>query len=125
MQLYVRACHVVGAETAVDMAVPIENSVDCEVRDVIRFLQADEILGYLAEEASSRVELFCYTSAYCPADKPSCMSDSIGTFSIILHRVRTWHRRTFSCFQKMKENVAGKRYANIEDLNNSVGAHMV
>ena len=62
MQLYVRPCHVVSAEIAV--AVPIENPVDCEVRGVIRFLQADEILGYLAEEASSRVELFCCTTMH-------------------------------------------------------------
>ena len=48
----------VNAEIAVAMAVPIENPADCEVRDVIRFLQAIEILGYLAKEASSRVELF-------------------------------------------------------------------
>ena len=58
MQLYVGPCHAVGAEIAVAMAVPIENPADCEVRGVIRFLQTDEILGYLAEEPSSRVELF-------------------------------------------------------------------
>ena len=51
----------VSAEIAVAMAVPLENPADCEVRGVIRFLQADEILRYLAEEASSRVELFCCT----------------------------------------------------------------
>ena len=48
MQLYVGACHVVSAEIAVAMAAPVENPADCEVRGVIRFLQADEILGYLA-----------------------------------------------------------------------------
>ena len=58
----------VSAEIAVAMAVPIDNPADCEVRGVIRFLQADEILGYLAEEASSRVKSFCCTAAYCPAD---------------------------------------------------------
>ena len=68
MQLYAKPCHAVSAEIAVAMAVPIENPADCEVRGVIRFVQADEISGYLAEEASSRVELFCCTSAYCPAD---------------------------------------------------------
>ena len=40
----------------------IENPADCEVRGVISFLQADEILGYLAEEANSPVKLFCCTS---------------------------------------------------------------
>ena len=54
MQLYVGPYHVVSGEIAVAMAVPIENPADCEVRGVIRFLQADEILGYLAKEASSR-----------------------------------------------------------------------
>ena len=68
MQLYVGPCHVVSAEITVVVVMPIENAADCEVRGVISFLQLDEISGYLAEEISSRVELFCCTSAYCPAD---------------------------------------------------------
>ena len=59
MQLYVGPCHVISGEIVVAMAVLIENPAYCEVRGVIRFRQADEILGYLAEEASSRLELFC------------------------------------------------------------------
>ena len=59
MQLYVGPCHVVSAEIAMAMAVPIENPAECEMRGVILFLQANEILDYRAEEASSRVELFC------------------------------------------------------------------
>ena len=55
MQLYVEPCHVVSAEIVVAMAVPIENPADCEMRGVIRFLQADEILRCLAEEASFSV----------------------------------------------------------------------
>ena len=54
----------VSAEIAVVMAVPIENPTDCQVRGVIGFLQANDILGYLAEEASSRVELFCCTTIH-------------------------------------------------------------
>ena len=46
----------VSAEIALAMVVPIENPADREVRGVIRFLQADVILGYLAEETTSRVE---------------------------------------------------------------------
>ena len=44
MQLYVGLYHMVGlsAEISMAMAVPIENPADCEVRDVIRFLQPDE-----------------------------------------------------------------------------------
>ena len=70
MQLYVGSFHVASAEIAVDMAVPIEDPADCEVRGVIIFLQADEILGYLSEEVSSRVE-FCFTTMHvlsCPSD---------------------------------------------------------
>ena len=54
----------VSAENAVAMAVLTENPADCEVQGVIRFLQANKILGYLAEEASSHVELFCCTSMH-------------------------------------------------------------
>ena len=64
MQLYVGPYHVVSAEIAVAMAVQIENSADCEVRGVTRFLQTGEIVGYLADEASSRVELFCCTTMH-------------------------------------------------------------
>ena len=59
MQLYVGPFRLVSAKIAVAMAVPIENPADCEVRGVIRFLQADDILGYLAKETSCRVKLFC------------------------------------------------------------------
>ena len=97
MQLYVGPCHVVSAEIAVAMAAPIENPADCEVRGVIRFLQADEILGYLAEEISSRVELFCYTTMHVrilpSRHKPCCVSNSIGISSTILRTVQAWNRR--------------------------------
>ena len=99
MQLYVGPCHMVIA-----MAMQIENPADCEVRGVIRFLQADEILGFLFEEVSSRVELFCCTTMHVRIlsgrHKPCCVNDSIGASSSILRTVRTWHRRTSSCFQK-------------------------
>ena len=65
MQLYVGPCHVANAEMFAAMVVPIENPVYYEVQGVIRFLQADEILGYRAEEASSRVELFWCRTIYC------------------------------------------------------------
>ena len=39
-------------------------SPDCEAQRVIRFLYADEILGYLVEEASSRVELLSCTTIH-------------------------------------------------------------
>ena len=104
MQLYVRPCQVVRAETAVAMAVSIEHPANCEVRGVIRFLQANEILIYLVKEASSCVELFCCMTMHVriPSGrhKPCCMSNSIGKSSSILHTVQTWHHRTFSCFQK-------------------------
>ena len=64
MQLYVGPCHVASAERAVAMTAPIENPADFEVRSVIRFLQADDILGYLAKRTSFRVELVCCTTMY-------------------------------------------------------------
>ena len=92
MHLYVGPCHVVSAEIAVAKVVPIENPANCEVRCVIRFLQADEILSFLAEEASSRVELFCYTTMHVRIlpgrHKPCCVRNSIWT-SRILRAVRT------------------------------------
>ena len=104
MQLYVGLCYVASAEIAVAIAVPIENPTDYEVRGVIRFLQADEILGYLAKETSSRVELISCTTIFVRLlpgrHKPCCVCNSIGASSSILRLVRTWHRRTFSCFQK-------------------------
>ena len=106
----------VSAETAVAVAVPIENPADCEVRGVIRFLQADEILGYLSEGASSRVELFCCTTMHVrilPGRlKPCCMSNFIGTSWSILRTVRTWHRWTFPCIQKLGSTLL----ANDKDL---------
>ena len=99
MKLYVGSSHGVSAERALAMGVLIENLADCEVRGVTRFLQADGILVYLAEWASSRVELFCCTTIHVRIMsgtlKPCCMSNSIGTSSSILRTVRTWHRRTF------------------------------
>ena len=93
MQLYVGSCHMVNAE----IAVPNETPADSEVRGVICFLQADEILGYLAEDASSRVELLCCTTMHVhilPSRyNPYCMSNSTGT--CILHTVQTWYLWTF------------------------------
>ena len=60
MQLYVGPCHVVSAEIAVAKDESIE-TVRCKV---LCFLQADEILDYLAEEASSRMELFYCTTMH-------------------------------------------------------------
>ena len=102
----VRSCHVVSAEVAVVLAMPIENPAHCEVRGFIRFLQADEMLGYLAEEASSRVELFCCkimpVRIILGRHKSCWVSNSIWTSSSILRTYRTWHRRTFFCFQKWR-----------------------
>ena len=109
LQLYVGPCQVVCAEIGVAMAVPIGNLADYEVRGIIRFLQADEISGYLPEEASSRVELFSCTTMHVRIlpgrHKPCCVSNSIGTSSINLLTVRCYHSRTFSCFQKCRSTL--------------------
>ena len=74
------------------------------MRGVIHFLQAYEILGFFAEEASSRVELFCCTTMdarILPGRYKSCCGrNSIETYWNILRTVQTWHRRTFSCLKK-------------------------
>ena len=104
MLLYVGPCHVVSSELVVAITVPTENPADCEVRGVIRFLQADEILDYLAEEESSGVAFFCCTRMHVRMlpgrHMPCCVSNSIGISSSILHTDGTWQYRTYSCFQK-------------------------
>ena len=79
MQLYVGPCQVVSAEIAVAMALQVENPANCEMQGAIRFLQANEILSYLAEEARSRVELFCCTTMHVRMlpgrHKPCCVSN--------------------------------------------------
>ena len=84
MHFFVGPCHVLN----VDIAVPIENPADCEVRCVTGFLQANDILGYIAKEASSRVELFCSMTMHVRIlpgrHKHCCVSNSIGISSIIL-----------------------------------------
>ena len=118
MQLYVGPCHMASAQIAVTMVVPIENPADCEVRGVISFLQAPDILGYLAEEASSRgncsVARQC-TSAYCPANT------SLADWAIWLGHVRDppyspdLAPSDFFLFPKM-EHLAGNRFANDDEL---------
>ena len=99
MQMYVGPCHLVSAEIAVTMGVPIENPADCEVRGFTSFLQAGDILGYLAEEAIIRLELFCCTTMHIrilpSRHKLCCVINSIGTSSSNLRTVLAWHRRTF------------------------------
>ena len=72
---------------------------DCELRGVIRFLQTDEILGYLTEEASSHVELFCCTTMHVRKLsgrlKPCSVSNSNRASSSILGTARTWHSKFF------------------------------
>ena len=124
MQLCVGPCQVVsGAEIAMAMEVPIENLADFEMWGVTRFLQTDEILDYLAEEASSHVELFCCTTMHVNIlpgrHKPCCVRNSIGTSSSILHTFQTWHCRTFSCFQKYRS------IFQVNILKNLVGGQMV
>ena len=124
MQLYIGPCHVVSAEILLNMAVTIDNPAGCEVRGITRFLQADEILHYLDEDASSRKELFCCTTMH------------VCILPIILHTAllrEQFHWDTlehppytpdlalsdFFLFPKMKEHLAGKRFANDENLKDA------
>ena len=123
MHLYVGPCHAVSAEITVAIAVLIENPAGCELRGVIRFLQDDEILGYLAEDASSRVELFC------------CMTMHVrilpGSNKALLREQFHWDiieqppysadlaPSHFFLFPKLKDHLAGKHFANDEDLKDA------
>ena len=52
-----------------EVAVPIENPADCEVRCVIHSLQADEILAYLGRRGKlSRGIVLLHDTAYCPVE---------------------------------------------------------
>ena len=91
-----RTFHVVSTETAVTMAVPIESPADCEVLFV--FYRRENY------QVRSRVEIvLLHDNArriLLGRHKPYCVSNSIRTSSSILRIIRTWHRWTFSCFQK-------------------------
>ena len=77
---------------------PIENPAGRVVRGVISFLQADEILSYLAEEASSRVELFCCMTRILPR-RQALLSEQFH-WDIFEHPPYSPDRATsnFSCF---------------------------
>ena len=113
MQLYVGPCQVVRAQIAVAKAVPIENPADCEVRGVISFLQAKEILGYLAEEASPRVELFCCTTTHVllVPGRQALLREQFQ-WDIFKHPSYSPDLTTSDLFlfQKMKEHIAGKLF---------------
>ena len=122
MQLYVGLCHVVSVEIAVTMAVPIENPGDCDLRGIIRFLQAVEILGYLAEEASSRVEFLLHDSAHPhTAQQTQTLPLEQIHWDIFEHPPYSpdLAPSDFFLFSKLKENLAGKRFANDEDLKDA------
>ena len=110
------------------MTVLIENPAYCEVRGVISFLRADEILGYLAEEASSRVKLFCCTTMQVRI-LPGGHVLLHEQFHLDIFELPPYDPdlapSEFFLFPKMKENLAGKRFANDEDQKNAVGVHTV
>ena len=123
MQLYIRSCHMVSAEIAVATAVPIENPADCEVRGVIRFPQVDEILGYLDEEASSRMN--CSVARPHTAQQTQALLCEQFYWYILEHPPYSpdLAPSDFFLFPKM-EHLAGKCFTN-EDLTNAVDGHMV
>ena len=100
MQLYVGPCHVASAEIAVAMAVPIDNPADWDERRNSFSAGRRDI---------SRVELSYYTTMHVRIlpgrHKPCCVSNFIGISSSIFRTVRTWHRRTCSCFQKWRSTL--------------------
>ena len=121
MQLYFEPCHMVSAEIAVAMATTIENSTDCELWGANRFLQADEILGYLAEEASSHVELFCCMTMHAARQTQTLLCEQFH-WDIFEHPPYSLNLAPldFFLFPKMKEYLAGKCFVNDEDLKDAV-----
>ena len=99
------------------MAVPIENPADCEVRSVI-FLQADEILGYLAEEAMfSRGIILLHDNAgpHTARHTQALLREELN-WDIFEHPPYSPDLASsdFFLLPEMKEHLAGKRFANDE-----------
>ena len=112
----------VSAEITVNMAVPIENPADCELRGVIRFLQDDAILGYLAEEASSRVVLLHDSVRPHTARQTQAFLRVQFYWEIIFEyppNSPDLAPSDFFMFPVRKEHLAGKHFANDEDLKDA------
>ena len=107
MQLYVGSCQMVSAVSCGHDCVDWEfRWLWGEVRGVICFLQANEILGYLPEEASSCIELFCCMTMHVRILPDNTRLAASAISSVYLRAsVRTWHRQTFSCFQKWRSTL--------------------
>ena len=97
-----------------------ENPADCEGRGVIRFLQAYGILGYLAEEASSRVEFLCCTTIYVRTLPVTFLREQFH-WDIFEHPSYSSDLApsNFFPFANMKALLVGKRFANDEELKDA------
>ena len=116
MQLYVVHCHIVRAEIAVTMAMPIENPAECTVGGVTRFLKADEILGYLGRRGKfSRgiVLLHDNTRSHTARQIKALLREKLH-WDIFQHSPYNpdLAPSDFFLFLKMKEHLVGKRFAN-------------
>ena len=112
MQLYVGPCHVASVEIAVAMPLPIENPAHCDVPGVIRFLQADGLScrrgklphGIVMLHDNARPHTARQTQALLreqfqwDIEHPPYSPDLVPS--------------DFFLFPKMKEHLAGKRFAN-------------
>ena len=89
------------------------------MHDVIRFLQADEILGYLAEEANSRLEFLLHDKAHLHiARQIQALLREQFHWDIFEHPPYSPYLATSDVFlfPKMKEHRDGKRFTIYEDL---------
>ena len=118
--MYLGPCHVVSV---VAMVLPIENSADCEVQGVIRFLQADEILGYLCRRGKlSRGIVLLHDNA-----RPHTARQTQASLREQFHCDIFEHPlyssdlapSDFFMFPKMKKHFTGKRFAKDEDLKDA------
>ena len=105
------------------MAVPIENPADSEVRGVIRFLQADKILGLPCRRGKLPREIvLLHDSA-----RPQAARQTQALLREQLHWDIFEHPpyspdlapSDFFLFPKMKEHLVGKRFASDEDLKDA------
>ena len=86
------------------------------MRGVIHFLQAEEILGYLDEEASSLVKLFCCTTRHV-----RILLREQFHWDILEHTPYSSDRAPsdFFLLPKMKEPLAGKRFEIEENMKDA------
>ena len=124
MQLCVGPWHVVSAEIAVAMAMQIQNPTDCEVRGVIRSLEAEELFGWLScprGKLSRGIDLLHGNARSHASRQTQVFLSEQFHWDIFEHPPYSPDLASsdFFLFSKMKEHLAGKHFTNDEDLKDA------